>query len=1570
MTSIGRGAFAYLKDLRSINITEPITEIGPGAFYGCSKLSTVNLESPDTSPFVVSAGGILCKKNTSGKVDEIVWCPEARNFEIAQIGGGSFSDITKIDDFAFANCKDIGGSSGQFSISSNAGNSITIGRYAFYNCTGLTGTLRIDDTVTKILGHAFEGCTGLSTLCFYESTCANLETDLATCFKDCHFRRAFYVGDTDISSSWAGPGTAGEDAWLRKRQTEIDILTDKWNDIVAMEGSFLDGSTEKHVLLKGSRYARFVSSGTGYYQQAFCENLYKGDCITRYEGAPIPTADDNFYFDGWRKANSTVKLAVSTDSTDTEIRFAVNSDDDYVVVKSGDELSPINVEAYFDVDNMENQDLNKNRGWLMVRTVRFITNGDEEDDSNYSIRVLWNKDSHTGHILDGKSWPADPKNGDLEFEGWYVWNSAQLYTIDTPIRNNVSLEPRFGAEYTVRFIAHDGETVISENSFKDGYRFGQDEIDAVTEKLKEQYNLKSTTAVRWQLRVNDTSNKYLTVRDQVRADTDYYANLTEVVDIVFDSTMIGGDLETKTVKVGESVYFTDAASSDDYEFMGWFEYPDGQGQEYRERIMATKDMTIYGYWRRRYKVTFHFLTEDKEDEYQYALVGESVAALPSITGIFRDGYVLDRDKVWYTKDPEVDIVTDNDLFTLSTKVYGPTHVYAYWHEAIKVEFDTDGGEGGVISVNVIKNNRITSTFMPNTPIRLGYTFMGWFSEKNGEGYEITEDTIVKEAFRCYALWEKKLYNEYFVNFDSMGGTSIERQIVRENYLAEEPEDPYWEDHLFEGWYTDEAYTVSWNFAEDKVTKNTILYAKWHKVIYYAVSYNSQGGSHVDYVVVSENSLLTKPSPDPYMDREHGLKGWFLDREGLLPWDFAKDRVSDNMTLYAVWVNYPYYDIEFDSMGGSSVSSQRVSENQLLVLPENPTYDEWHTFQGWYTDSDYTNRWTFATDTVSQDMTLYAKWFAYYKVDFETNGAKSVSWQILSQNSLIPDPGIPEYNGWHRFEGWYRDPRFSASWNFAVDRVRSHMTLYAKWEYVNYYTVSFNTFGAQEITGLYVSENSLIERPSDPLNSKYYRFEGWYLDPECTRAWDFDTMRVVQNLVLYAKWRYQYVVVSFNSMGGSSVRAQTISENTRLTRPANPRYDKDHRFEGWYTDTSFRTPWDFETMTVSQNMYLYAKWYEYKYYEVSFNSLGGSAVDRQVISENQCAKRPSDPKWGDNHRFDGWFRDPAFEHEWDFEKMPVSGDMVLYAKWYDYKYYTVDFETDGGSTVSQQLVREYALASRPKDPTYADNSIFEGWFKDEDYKEAWDFEKDLVSQNTVIYANRVTEEEADNRKGIIWTYLVKNEKAKISRYFNGNIVAIATDDSSVARISPKKDLLVGKRIGTTMLRATSGNGDFPVSYKVHVVKQKLSNMQAYNTGTSLYASDYLTYPNVLPDRWVCSNKNVASVDPKTGEIKVKKNGKAKITAVYGKIKVSGSLRSYVANFKEKVVKIQTGQTKKIKIKGISKEDNVSWYVVDGNINTKNLSVSLNRLISQKPTMAEIDDNGFVTIPSVTIFLIPV
>lgn len=63
-------------------------------------------------------------------------------------------------------------------------------------------------------------------------------------------------------------------------------------------------------------------------------------------------------------------------------------------------------------------------------------------------------------------------------------------------------------------------------------------------------------------------------------------------------------------------------------------------------------------------------------------------------------------------------------------------------------------------------------------------------------------------------------------------------------------------------------------------------------------------------------------------------------------------------------------VAFDAQGGSYVAPRYVAKGKLVSEPAAPTHDG-YTFLGWYTAEG--EKWDFAKDVVTADMTLYAKW---------------------------------------------------------------------------------------------------------------------------------------------------------------------------------------------------------------------------------------------------------------------------------------------------------------------------------------------------------------------------------------------------------------------------------------------------------------------------------------------------------------------------------------------------------------------------------------------------------------------
>jgi uncharacterized repeat protein (TIGR02543 family) len=67
-----------------------------------------------------------------------------------------------------------------------------------------------------------------------------------------------------------------------------------------------------------------------------------------------------------------------------------------------------------------------------------------------------------------------------------------------------------------------------------------------------------------------------------------------------------------------------------------------------------------------------------------------------------------------------------------------------------------------------------------------------------------------------------------------------------------------------------------------------------------------------------------------------------------------------------------------------------------------------------------------------------------------------------------------------------------------------------------YTVTFDSNGGNEVAEQIIYNNEKILEPSVPIKENY-AFNGWYVDDEITRLWDFDVDTVNADMILYADW---------------------------------------------------------------------------------------------------------------------------------------------------------------------------------------------------------------------------------------------------------------------------------------------------------------------------------------------------------------------------------------------------------------------------------------------------------------------
>jgi uncharacterized repeat protein (TIGR02543 family) len=406
-----------------------------------------------------------------------------------------------------------------------------------------------------------------------------------------------------------------------------------------------------------------------------------------------------------------------------------------------------------------------------------------------------------------------------------------------------------------------------------------------------------------------------------------------------------------------------------------------------------------------------------------------------------------------------------------------------------------------------------------------------------------------------------------------------------------------------------------------------------------------------------------------------------------------------------------YTITYELNGGTNNSSNpsKYVEGETITL-KNPT-KAYYTFDGWYSDSELTNKVTSIEEGSTGNKTLYAKWIPVeYTITYVLNGGTNDSSNPTTFNAenietTFSNLKYPTRKG-YTFAGWYTNKEYTNK-NIQC----KNTTLYAKWSETTY---SIH-YGNLEGYGINNSSNPTSYKENDqiilkdPTPNAGYEFVGWYLSDGVTKISKIEDMS--SDITLSAGWTYKKYSINYELNGGTSNKNPKtyyiVNDTITLNNPTRPNYI----FAGWYSDSKLTNRVTSITKGSTGDKTLYAKWTPVSY-KITYNLNGGTnnssnPLTYNVTTQTITLKNPT--KAG--YTFSGWYSDSKLTYPVTSIVKGSTGDKTLYAKWTPVSY-KITYNLNGGTNnnsnpLTYNVTTQIITLNNPTRAGYT----FSGWYSD-------------------------------------------------------------------------------------------------------------------------------------------------------------------------------------------------------------------------------------------------------------------
>ncbi|MGN0151699.1 MAG: InlB B-repeat-containing protein, partial [Wujia sp.] len=312
----------------------------------------------------------------------------------------------------------------------------------------------------------------------------------------------------------------------------------------------------------------------------------------------------------------------------------------------------------------------------------------------------------------------------------------------------------------------------------------------------------------------------------------------------------------------------------------------------------------------------------------------------------------------------VTYIAESNSHTLGTDILKPGDSVCYVENFVQAGnldvyyYDVDGTQLYHISVPEETTENIDTTrYLPVE----GYYYIEDFSsnpipEEQFMGWKVME--VYGSGDYLYRLkLQAAAYTQSSIAYELNGGTdpgnpSVYYEGKEEITLADTSKDNF----SFDGWYTDGDFTQGpFTSVSTEWTGDVTLYAKFSPMEYNITYYNVDGATNenpASYKYGTGVTSFADASKEGYT-----FDGWYSDANYETPVESISMTQAGDVDLYAKFTA-DTYNITYDTDGGTNGAGNPTSYTYGTgVTSFADASKEGYTFDGWYSDADFTTKVT-------------------------------------------------------------------------------------------------------------------------------------------------------------------------------------------------------------------------------------------------------------------------------------------------------------------------------------------------------------------------------------------------------------------------------------------------------------------------------------------------------------------------------------------------------------------------------------------------------------------------------------